>query len=94
MGEVRVWNLMDGSLPPFECVLGCELDPGGTVGPHVQDRCTEIVIVTDGRGHARVGDQSIALSPGTVVKLPLGETLALRNGSDTDALRYLIVKTA
>jgi hypothetical protein len=91
-GEVRVWSLMDGELPPFDCVLGCELDAGGSVGAHVQDECTEIVIVTEGRGHARVGDQSIPLSPGIVVRLPLGETLALRNGSDTDVLRYLIIK--
>ena len=91
-GEVRVWSLMDGPLPPFDCVLGCELDPGGTVGAHVQDACTEVVIVTEGRGHARAGDQSIPLAPGTVVRLPLGEMLALRNGSDTEVLRYLIVK--
>jgi len=91
-GEVRVWSLMEGALPPFDCVLGCELDPGGTVGAHTQDRCTEVVIVTEGHGHARVGESSMPLSPGTVVKLPLGETLALRNASDTEPLRYLIVK--
>lgn len=91
-GEVRVWSMLDGPLPPFECVLGCELDAGGSVGAHVQQECTEIVIVTEGRGHARVGQESIPLSPGVVVRLPFGETLALRNGSDTDALRYFIVK--
>ena len=91
-GEVRVWNMMDGALPPFECVLGCELDAGGSVGVHVQQECTEIVIVTEGRGHARVGQQSIPLSPGVVVQLPFGESLALRNASDTDVLRYFIVK--
>jgi quercetin dioxygenase-like cupin family protein len=91
-GEVRVWSLMTGDLPPFDCVLGCELDPGGSVGAHVQDRCTEVIIVTEGAGHARVGDQSIRLAPGVVVRLPLGETLALRNGSTSEPLRYLIVK--
>ncbi len=89
---MRVWNMMDGELPPFAVVLGCELDPGGSVGAHVQQECAEIVIVTEGRGHARVGQQSIPLSPGVVVQLPLGETLALRNGSDTDVLRYFIIK--
>jgi quercetin dioxygenase-like cupin family protein len=93
-GEVRVWSLMDGELPPFDCVLGCELDAGGSVGVHVQDRCTEIVIVTEGRGDARVGHDMIALEPGVVVRLPLGESLALRNGSPTEVLRYLIVKVA
>ena len=91
-GEVRVWSLMDGALPPFDCVLGCELDPSGVVGAHVQERCTEIVIVTEGHGEAHVGRESIALVPGTVVRLPLGEKLSLANGSEVDVLRYLIVK--
>jgi mannose-6-phosphate isomerase-like protein (cupin superfamily) len=91
-GEVRVWSLMDGDLPPFDCVLGCELDPNGLVGVHVQDRCAEIVIVTEGHGEARVAGRPIALVPGTVVRLPLGEALSLTNGSDVDVLRYLIVK--
>jgi hypothetical protein len=93
-GEVRVWSLMDGALPPFDCVLGCELDPGGSVGVHVQDRCSEVVIVTEGHGEARVGAGTIALTPGTVVRLPLGEKLALSNGSEVDVMRYLIVKVA
>jgi len=91
-GEVRVWSLMDGALPPFDCVLGCELDPSGIVGVHVQQQCTEVVIVTEGHGQAQVGAEKIALVPGTVVRLPLGEKLSLTNGSEVDALRYLIVK--
>jgi len=91
-GEVRVWSLMDGALPPFDCVLGCELDPGGVVGVHVQQQCTEVVIVTEGHGQAKVGAAEIPLAPGTVVRLPLGEKLSLTNGSEVDALRYLIVK--
>jgi hypothetical protein len=93
IGEVRVWSLMDGELPPFDCVLGCELDAGGSVGVHAQDRCNEVVIVTEGRGDARVGRDVVALEPGVVVRLPLGESLALRNGSTTEMLRYLIIKT-
>jgi mannose-6-phosphate isomerase-like protein (cupin superfamily) len=92
VGEVRVWSLMDGALPPFDCVLGCELDPAGSVGVHVQNQCTEVVIVTEGHGEAKVGDATIALTPGVVVRLPLGEKLALANGSEVDLLRYLIVK--
>ncbi len=91
-GEVRVWSLMAGALPPFDCVLGCELDPGGSVGVHVQNECTEIVIITEGHGEARVDDQPQALRPGVVVRLALGQKLALTNGSDVDPLRYLIIK--
>jgi mannose-6-phosphate isomerase-like protein (cupin superfamily) len=91
-GEVRVWSLMDGALPPFDCVLGCELDAGGSVGVHVQDRCSEVVIVTEGHGEAKVGNATVPLAPGAVVRLPLGEKLGLTNGSEVDQLRYLIVK--
>ena len=91
-GEVRVWSLLTGSLPPFDCVLGCELDPGGHVGEHVQDTCTEVVIVTEGHGEATVGGETIALRPGVVVSLPLGDALSLTNGSQVAPLRYLIVK--
>ncbi len=91
-GEVRVWSLLQGTLPPFDCVLGCELDPAGSVGVHAQDTCTEIVIITDGHGQAQVAGEAIALRPGVVVKLPLGATLALSNGSTVAPLRYLIVK--
>jgi len=95
VGEVRVWSLLSGpAIPPFDCVLGCELDPGGTVGPHVQDRCDEIIIITEGRGRARVGNGAVDLEPGVVVQLPLGELLALANGSDDAPLRYLIIKVA
>jgi quercetin dioxygenase-like cupin family protein len=94
VGEVRVWSLMTGALPPFDCVLGCELDAGGTVGVHVQDKCCEIVIVTEGHGTAHVGAETLALEPGTVVRLRLGEKLALANGSDVDVMRYLIIKVS
>jgi mannose-6-phosphate isomerase-like protein (cupin superfamily) len=90
-GEVRVWSLMMGALPPFDCVLGCELDAHAFVGVHVQDRCTEVIIVTEGRGEAGVGDEVVMLEPGVVVRLPLGETLSLSNPHD-EVLRYLIVK--
>lgn len=93
-GEVRVWSLLTVRLPPFDCVLGCELDPLGEVGRHVQDKCDEVVIVTEGEGEAKVGGEAIALAPGVVVPLPLGATLALENTSPVEALRYVIVKAA
>ena len=54
----------------------------------------EIVIVTEGHGTARVGTETLALAPGIVVRLPLGEKLALANGSDVDVMRYLIIKVS
>lgn len=90
--EVRVWSLARAVPAPFDCVLGCELDGGGSVGPHVQDRCAEVVIVTEGRGLAFVDEETYELAPGVVVPLQLGATLALSNASDDEPLRYLIVK--
>jgi quercetin dioxygenase-like cupin family protein len=92
VGEVRVWSLMPGTVPPFECVLGCELDPGGSVGAHRQEACAEVVVVTEGEGLARVGAAEVRLRPGTAVPVPLGAVLSLQNGSSEAPLRYLIVK--
>ena len=79
-------------MAPFDCALGCELEPGGNVGPHVQDVCSEIVVCIAGEGEACVEDDVTVLSPGVVVALPLGDTLALSNTSKTETLRYLIIK--
>jgi quercetin dioxygenase-like cupin family protein len=92
-GAVLVWDLMRGqALEPFSAVLGCELEPGASVGPHVQQRDPEIVICLEGRGTAKVNGQAHALEPGAVVALPHGSTLALANEEPAAPLRYLIIK--
>lgn len=93
-GEVRVWSLLDGVTAPFDCVLGCELDPGGSVGEHVQEHCAELVIVTEGTGEAAVSGERHALRPGVVVPLPRGKSLSIENRSRKSVLRYLIIKAA
>lgn len=94
VGEVRVWSLLDGTLPPFECVLGCELDPGGTVGRHVQEKSAEVVVITEGEGLAHVNGQPYPLTPGQVVLVAQGQVLDLANHSQKDPLRYLIIKAS
>lgn len=91
-GAVHVWDLLPGPLHPFSAVLGCELDPGGSVGRHSQQRDPEIVVCISGEGVATVGAREHELRTGSAVGLPFGETLALRNTSDTEPLRYLIIK--
>ena len=92
-GAVRVWDLAGGTpMPPFTAILGCELDPGGSVGRHRQDQYPEVVIGLAGDGEAQVDGRTATLGPGDVVHLPLGAVLSLRNRSATDVLRYLIVK--
>ncbi len=94
-GQVLVWDLMNGSpAPPFTAILACELEAGGSVGAHVQHEFPEIVICTEGHGKAVVNDVEHSLFKGVCVHLPLGQTLALRNGSATAPLRYLIIKAA
>ncbi len=92
---VRVWDLLGARpLAPFAAALACELEPGGAVGAHVQEHFPEVVLVVEGAGRAWVSGVERALSPGSAVSLPLGETLAIENGSDDAPLRYLIVKAA
>jgi len=92
-GEVLVWDLLAGqAAAPFTTVLSCELAAGGHVGPHVQQRDAELVIGLEGRGEATVDRRVLPFGPGTVVFLPFGSTLELRNGQADAPLRYLIVK--
>lgn len=94
-GEVLVWDLLGSTrIHPFTAALACELEPGGSVGAHVQQEFAEIVIFTEGQGFASVNGAEQAIAPGSVVALPLGKVLALRNGSREEPLRYLIIKAA
>lgn len=92
-GAVYVWDLLgSASAEPFAAVLYCELEPGGSVGPHVQQELPEIVVGLDGDGEARVDERTLPLRAGDVVHLPLGAVLAIDNRSDEQPLSYLIVK--
>lgn len=92
-GSVRVWNAVPSPIPPFRAVLACELEPGASVGPHVQAEFAELVIVVSGEGRGSVNARHHALASGVVLELPLGDTLALENVSATEPLRYFIVKS-
>lgn len=92
-GTVAVWNLLGHlAAPPFSAVLSCELEPNGVVGKHVQQRDPEIVVGLGGDGEAEVDGQTFALVAGSVVYLAFGQTLSIRNSSQTEPLRYLIIK--
>ena len=91
-GEVRVSNLLGASADPFMAVLACSLAPGGSVGRHVQEEFPQIVVGLSGNGEAVVDGTAHDLGPNDVVFLPLGSVLSLANRSETEPLRYLIVK--
>jgi mannose-6-phosphate isomerase-like protein (cupin superfamily) len=92
-GAVLVWSLCaSGPRPPFGAILACELEGAGSVGAHVQQDFAEVLIVVEGQGLARVGVSPMALQPGVVLEIPLGQTLALENLSPERPLRYLIIK--
>ncbi len=94
-GDVLIYNLIGNkNLPPFEAVLACELEPKGFVGAHVQQSAHEIVIITEGEGIAQVNGLPQELVPGSVVYLPFGKELMLRNSSIDKTLRYLIIKVS
>jgi quercetin dioxygenase-like cupin family protein len=92
-GAVRVWNLLGAAAPPFTAVLSCELEPGGSVGSHVQQEFPEIVIFLEGEGVAKVDGREHAALAGRTVHLPLGSVLSIENRSGTVPLVYLIIKT-
>ena len=91
-GAVRVWALVTTPAVPFTAVLACELEPGGSVGTHLQPDFPEIVICLAGAGRVTVNDSASAFSPGVTVELARGHTLAIENNSKDEPLQYLIVK--
>ena len=93
-GAVHIWNLLGRrTAPPFSAALWCELEPGGSVGPHVQQADAEVVIAVSGEGLATAGGKTHHMGPGVLVHLPLGDTLALENTSESIPLVYLILKS-
>ncbi len=91
---VFVWDILPGPPSPFSAVLACELEPGGRVGKHLQQRDPEIVICTGGEGVALVNDVAHPLTPGAAVALPHGQSLAFENTSEDTPFCYLIIKAA
>jgi quercetin dioxygenase-like cupin family protein len=91
-GTVVVADLLGKQvLEPFRAVLGCELEPGGSVGPHVQQEHPEIVVGIAGEGTATVDGVVRRLASGDVIVLAHGSVLAIENPGE-EPLRYLIVK--
>ncbi|HVY25408.1 MAG TPA: cupin domain-containing protein [Polyangiaceae bacterium] len=93
-GTVRVWALLAAPALPFTAVLACELEPGASVGVHVQQEYPELVICISGRGHVAVGGVASEFCAGKVVELPHGQTLAIDNRASAEPLRYLIIKAS
>ena len=92
-GTVTVWDLLGATeAKPFSAALGCELEPGGSVGIHVQQRDPEILIGLGGRGEAEVGGVVKPLNRGDLVYLAAGQPLSIQNLSKIEALEYLIIK--
>lgn len=92
VGEVRVWSLLRGASEPFTALLSCELTPGGSVGRHVQQEFSELVIGSAGEGVAIVDGVTHRLASATAVHLPFGAVLEIINRSQREPLKYLIVK--
>lgn len=93
-GIVRVWSLVDAPKLPFTAVLACELEPGASVGTHVQEYFPELVIGISGTGSVTVNGVASEFGAGKVVELALGHTLAITNASHQTPLRYLIIKSS
>jgi len=92
-GAVHVKHLVGAvDIPPFSDVLECELDPGGAVGAHRQQRDPELVIGLEGEGEVVVEGRPLPLSRGCVAYLALGQQLEIKNLSSQRPFRYLIIK--
>lgn len=92
-GVVRVWDL-GGRVGALSAVLFCELEPGGRVGKHVQQRDDEVIVVLEGEAVIFVDGSAHACGRGSAVPLGFGQALEIDNASPSAPVRYLIVKAA
>jgi mannose-6-phosphate isomerase-like protein (cupin superfamily) len=91
-GLVEIHDLFaQDPLQPFQEALYCRLEPGAAVGAHRQEHYAELLLVATGQGVAWVQGQPQPLQPGSLVRLPLGHSLELRN-EGPDWLTYFILK--
>jgi hypothetical protein len=93
-GTVRVWALVRAPRLPFTAVLACELEPGASVGAHLQEHYPELVIGISGHGSVAIDGVASKFGAGSVVELGLGHSLAISNASLEMPLRYLIIKSS
>ena len=92
-GSVGVWDLLAGRpFAPFSAALACELEAGGSVGRHLQQRDPELVLCAQGHGEILVDGKARPFTPGEVALLPHGSSLEIRNGANDRPLRYFIIK--
>lgn len=59
-----------------------EVDPGSQSNPHSHEKTEEVFYVVSGEGFIVVGDERLAVSAGSVVVAPPGDTHQLQNPGD------------
>ena len=91
-GVVDIHSLLQGQAAPFSAALHCELEEGGFVGKHRQQRDPELIIGISGEGIVTVNDVENILREKSTVYVPFGAVLSIQNLSDKDSLQYLIIK--
>lgn len=91
-GVVDIHSLLKGNEVPFSAALHCELEAGGSVGKHRQQRDPELVIGVSGEGVVTVNGALHNLTEKSAVYVPFGSVLSIRNLSETESLQYFIIK--
>lgn len=93
VGTVIMANVLPESHCPrsLMAALWCELEAGGHVGRHLQSDCDEVILFVEGAGRAAVAGEIQPVRRGTLLGLPVGETLEIWADSFRP-LQYVIVK--
>jgi oxalate decarboxylase/phosphoglucose isomerase-like protein (cupin superfamily) len=85
------WLANGAILPGAAQTVGiCHLFAGKANPPHYHPNCEEILYVQQGTGKHLLGEEWVAVGPGSIVRIPLGIKHQLVNAG-TDTLICLIV---
>ncbi len=93
-GTLR-WVCNADLLPGTTQTVGvCEMFAGQSNPTHYHPNCEEILYVLKGRGRHRLGDDWIAVGPGSVVRIPQGMVHQLVNESDETMVTLIAFNAA
>ena len=86
-GVTKIRSYSDG----FNKIMLGYLEPGCSIGYHVQDNSSEVIFILKGLAHCRFDDEDINLSEGQCLYCPPGHSHSLGNASSNETLEYYAV---
>lgn len=74
--------------------VGCDhvLIPANTsLPPHLHQRCTSYLLITSGKGYAKVGEQHLNVKKGDIIYIPQGVSHSL--STESESMEFIAIQS-